>query len=307
MGAHPVRFGIDIGGTKIEGAAFDDQLRALFRERQPAVANLGYDSMLRQIKRVYDFLCEKTGRHDAPLGVGAPGSPSPASGLWRNSNALCLNGRALKTDLQKLLGRSFVLENDANCFALAEARLGAAARHRLVFGIILGSGCGGGLIWDHTIHAGRNHIGGEWGHTVLDPSGPLCYCGKRGCAELYVSGTGMERYYLELTGQSLRVPRILEQSKGGQSEARKVTDRFFEFLGIGVSNGINTLDPDVIVFGGGLSQWPELYTRGAAEIQRRVFGGHCDTPLLPNKLGDSAGVLGAALLGQAAIEIETAK
>jgi fructokinase len=296
MNNHSVRIGIDVGGTKIEGAVFTPDFKLLFRERRPTEADLGYERVLSQIQEVYSSLLQKSGVADASLGIGTPGSPAPSTGLMRNSNAQCLNNRPLHADLQKRLGRSFTLQNDANCFALAEARWGAATGRDLVFGIILGSGCGGGMVWKGVIHTGQNRIGGEWGHTVLDPKGPECYCGKRGCAELYVSGTGMERYHAQLSGQNLRAHEIIAASHEGQPDALKATERFFEHLGIGVSNILNTLDPDAIVFGGGLSNWPDLYTRGAVEIRRRTFGGYCKTPLLPNQLGDSAGVWGAASL-----------
>ncbi|MBI4423483.1 MAG: ROK family protein [Elusimicrobia bacterium] len=291
------RLGIDLGGTKIEGAVLGPRGRVVWRERVPTAQQEGYRAIVARIARLYGEMRAATGGRSHTLGVGTPGSLSPRTRLMRNSNTLCLNGKPLARDLQAALGRRLALANDANCFALAEAALGAGRGYGLVFGVILGTGCGGGIVFQGRVWEGRHGVAGEWGHTSIDPRGPRCYCGQRGCVETLISGGGLERLWRAGTGRSARLPEIVRASRSGPGQARRFMDAFYARFGRALANLVDMLDPDAIVLGGGLSNIRELYTRGAAETRRRVFSDRSDTPILRNRLGDSAGVLGAALLG----------
>jgi fructokinase len=237
---------------------------------------------------------------DAPhtLGIGTPGAVSRRSGLLKNSNTVCLNGMPVAADLCGRLGRDFVIENDANCFALAEAVRGAARGKRIVFGVIMGTGCGGGLVLDGAVHTGLQSIAGEWGHMSIDPNGPPCYCGQRGCVETFISGSGLERRYAELTGARRNAAAIVSACRSGEAGARTAMAEFFSHFGRALANVIAVLDPDIIVLGGGLSNIDELYTVGVAQTARRVFSDSLETPIVRHALGDSAGVIGAALVGR---------
>lgn len=295
-----LRFGIDQGGTKIEGAILDARGEVVFRERIATEAEGGYEHVLGRVAGLYMRMATAAGGAAHTLGIGAPGSISPTTGLARNSNTVSLNGRPYVQDLARAIGRDrFVVANDANCFALAEALLGAARGAKVVFGVIMGTGCGGGLVWDGAVHVGRSGIGGEWGHHVIDPSGAPCYCGARGCAETFISGAGLERAHAERSGTRIPATAIIDAWRGGDEAARATMDRFFAAFGRAIANLIDILDPDAIVIGGGLSNLDELYTRGRDEVASRVFSDRFDTPILKNALGDSAGVIGAALAGVA--------
>jgi fructokinase len=230
---------------------------------------------------------------DYNLGICTPGAISKKTGLIKNSNTKCLIGKPIKEDLEKLLEKKIFIENDANCFAKAEAMLGAAMSYGLVFGVIMGTGVGGGIVVDGNLHQGRTNIAGEWGHHTLHQHGNTCYCGKSGCVETYISGPALEKRWLELTGISQTVPEILLSNNPKFSQWK---NEFLENFGFGLANVIDILDPDAIVLGGGLSNIDFLYSDGKDSVYDKVFSDIVDTPILKNHLGDSAGVFGAALL-----------
>ena len=291
-----LRFGIDLGGTKTEGVILDADGRELSRERLPTDAS-SVGTVLDGVARIYRLLSEHASAGPHALGIGTPGAVSKHTGLLKNSNTTCLNGQPVSRLLRERLGRDFALENDANCFALAEALHGAGAGRRVVFGVILGTGCGGGIVVDGRVLGGLQSIAGEWGHTSIDPAGPECYCGRRGCVETYISGSGLESRHAEAAGVPLASPEIVARWRDGDATCRATMDAFFVRFGRAVANLIAVLDPDVIVLGGGLSNIDELYTRGVEEVSRRVFSDSLETPIVRNRLGDSAGVIGAALVG----------
>lgn len=292
----PLRIGVDLGGTKIEGVVLDDASgRVLARERIPTDSGRGYDHIVEAVGALVDRL-RRTHPHCVGAGVGTPGAVSSRTGLLKNSNTACLNGRDLAGDLAARIGQPIRLENDANCFALAEARHGAGQGGRLVFGVIMGTGVGGGLVIDGRLWPGPQHIAGEWGHHAIDPLGPACYCGQRGCVETLISGPAVSRRYRELGGEALEVAAIVGRARIGEAAAQQVLAELIDRFGRAVANLINVLDPDVVVLGGGLSQIDELYDAGRAAVARYVFNDELRTPIVRNQLGDSAGVIGAALL-----------
>jgi fructokinase len=284
--------GVDLGGTKIEGVALDDAGRLLHRLRLATERERGYEHIVGRVAEVVTAL-----RPHAPdtrvVGIGTPGSLSARDGRLKNSNTTCLNGRPLREDLEARLGLSVRLENDANCFALAEARDGAGRGHEVVFGVILGTGIGGGIVIGGRVWAGPQHIAGEWGHHVIDPAGPSCYCGQRGCVETMLSGPALEAAYRAETGVDVSAAEVARRT---DAAATAVVDRWLDRFGRALANVIDILDPDVVVLGGGLSNLDVLYTRGRDAVARRVFNDELRTPIVKNQLGDSAGVLGAALL-----------
>jgi fructokinase len=285
--------GIDLGGTKIETIVLKDQL-PIFRDRVPTEAEKGPDHILNQISKIYTQALDVVGSDDFTVGICTPGSIAPDTKLLRNSNTTCLNGTALHSMIEEKLNHSVKIENDANCFALAEATLGAGKGHELVFGIIMGTGCGGGFVFNNQIRLGPNLISGEWGHSVLYPDGNECYCGKRGCVETYISGGGLETQ-LKNYGINYSAKEFLNKKNKNGIEI-KIFDEFMNNFGRSVANIVNSIDPDIIVLGGGLSNLENLYNDGIEEIQKYVFSESFKTPIVMNKLGDSAGVYGAALL-----------
>ncbi|TMB05008.1 MAG: ROK family protein, partial [Deltaproteobacteria bacterium] len=230
------------------------------------------------------------------VGIGTPGSLSARDGTLKNSNTTCLNGRPLHADLERRLGLRVLLENDANCFALAEARAGAGQGRAMVFGVILGTGVGGGIVHEGRIWVGPQHIAGEWGHHAIDPSGPACYCGQRGCVETMISGPALEVAYRAAGGSPATAAEVAARAAAGEPRATAVVDRYLDRFGRALANVINILDPDVVVLGGGVSRLDALYTQGREAVARYVFNDELRTPIVPNRLGDSAGVIGAALL-----------
>jgi fructokinase len=292
------RIGIDLGGTKIEGVVLDAAGQVLARRRVPTEQQRGYAHIVETTGRLADAL-----RGLAPacgvIGVGTPGALSSRTGRMKNCNTTCLNGRNLPADLQQRIGLPVIVENDANCFALAEARSGAGAGARVVFGVIMGTGCGGGLVVDGRLWSGPQHIAGEWGHHSIDPAGPACYCGQRGCVESYLAGPAVERRYAERAGRTCRMDEIVACARRGEAAARAVFDELLDRFGRALANLITILDPDVVVLGGGLSNIDELYDQGRAAAARYVFNDELRTPIRRNVHGDSAGVLGAALLDRA--------
>lgn len=291
------RLGIDLGGTKIEGIALDADGKEVFRKRIPTEQQKGYQAILENIKQVYDALCAEINNAEHTFGIGTPGAISPRSGLLRNSNTICMNGNPLKNDLEELLGRPIAIQNDANCFAMAEALFGAGKGHAMVFGVIMGTGCGGGLVINGKVHTGRMAIAGEWGHMSIDPNGPLCYCGQQGCVETYISGGGLEKRYAERYGKKIKLRDVEEAYFRNEPRAVEFMSWFFEKFGRCLANLINTIDPDVIVLGGGVSKFSDIYTKGVEQVRREVFCDYLDTEIVQHQIGDSAGVIGAAMIG----------
>lgn len=285
------KIGIDLGGTKTEAVLLDDSLTTLKRKRV-STPRYSYDGILDTVTFLASDL--SSGIKEFSIGVCTPGTVSEDSGLVKNSNTLCLSGKPLKRDLEEQLGQKISLENDANCFAVAEANLGSAKGFYLVFGVIMGTGVGGGIVIDGRIHRGRLQIAGEWGHHTLHPNGNVCYCGKIGCAETYLSGPALEMRWFNLTGRRQAMPEIV-QSLDSQLGSR-FKEEWLEDFGLGLANVVDILDPDAIVLGGGLSNVDFLYTDGKSSVYEKVFSDFVDTPILRNNLGDSAGVFGAALL-----------
>ena len=291
------QLGIDLGGTKIEGVVLDHNGHELFRHRIRTEQKKGYDHITQNIKSLYNMLSDHISGKEHTLGIGTPGAISHKTGLLKNSNTLCLNNRPLKKDLELILGNGLVVENDANCFALAEALLGAGKGKTMVFGVIMGTGCGGGVVYNGKTISGRQSIAGEWGHMSIDPSGPECYCGARGCVETFISGGGLERMYKERFGNWHNLSDIIDRYRNGIESDVKFIEEFFANFGRAMANLINILDPDIIVLGGGLSNIDELYLNGIKEVEQRIFSDSFETPIVKNILGDSAGVIGASLVG----------
>ena len=289
------RIGIDLGGTKIEGVVIDADNRVVFRHRVPTERERGYDHIIARIVELSALLREHAPECDR-IGIGTPGSISRRDGTMKNSNTTCLNSRPVLQDLRARLEFDLIIENDANCFALAEAVAGAGAGETLVFGAILGTGVGGGIVHRGELLRGPQHLAGEWGHHCLDPRGPDCYCGQRGCVESLVSGPAVLKQFTAAGGTAIDVQGVVAAERAGDRTAAAVIERFIDNFGRAVANLIAILDPDVIVLGGGLSNIDELYTRGRAAVARYIFNDELLTPIRRHQLGDSAGVIGAALL-----------
>lgn len=285
------KLGVDLGGTKTEAILLDENFNVLEKKRIPTPQN-DYQQILDSISTLVLDLSKNIS--DFSLGICTPGAISKQTGLIKNSNTQCLIGRSLKEDLENLLEKKVSMENDANCFTMAEATLGAAMEFDLVFGVILGTGVGGGIVIDKKLYPGRTNIAGEWGHHTLHPNGNPCYCGKTGCVETYISGPSLEKQWTQLTGKSQTLPEILSNFDNKIGKIWK--EEFIENFGSGLANIIDILDPDAIVLGGGLSNIDFLYTEGKESVYDKVFSDLVDTPILQNKLGDSAGVFGACML-----------
>jgi len=293
-----IRIGVDFGGTKIEAAALDNSGAMLSRIR---VSNPGsYDAALVAICDLVARVESEIGAQGT-VGIGSPGSISPRTGLMRNANSTWLNGRRFNEDITRALGRPVRVANDANCLALSEAVDGAVAGAKVVFGIIVGTGCGGGLVVDGQLLEGANGIGGEWGHMPLPwPSlaehpGPRCWCGQLGCLETWVSGTGFQRDFAEC-GRRLDGPAIISAARAGDPEAGAAFDRLVDRLGRAIALVCNLLDPDAFVIGGGLSNVTELFDRLPAAARPYVFSDSWAARIVPARWGDSSGVRGAARL-----------
>jgi fructokinase len=291
------RIGIDLGGTKIEGIVLDASGHELFRKRVDTQQEQGYDHILGRIKGLHDELAANIQLQPHTFGIGTPGAISPRTGLLKNSNTVCMNGRPVKADLERLLGRKIAIQNDANCFVMAEALHGAGRGKKLVFGVIMGTGCGGGIVHNGEVITGPQAIAGEWGHMCIHPDGPLCYCGQRGCVETYISGGGLEARYAEQFGVKKPFKEIAGDYRQGEANAVAFMNIFFRHFGRALANLIDVLDPDVIVVGGGVSNFEALYTEGVAQVASYVFSDCFETPIVKHQLGDSAGVIGAALIG----------
>lgn len=287
--------GIDLGGTKTEGIVMAPDGRTLARRRVDTPAGRGYGAILDAIRSLVVELEAVAGTR-CTVGVGTPGAISSRTGRLKNSNTTCLNGRDIGHDLQAALDRTVLLENDANCFALSEAVDGAARDYDVVFGVIMGTGVGGGVVINKRLHRGRHHIAGEWGHNVLEPDGPACYCGRRGCIETFLSGPGLLRDWPDDASRPRDVPALAEAARRGDDRAAAVLERFLRRFGAALATVVNILDPDAIVLGGGLSNIDALYTRGVEALRTRIFNDQLTTPVLKNAYGDSSGVRGAARL-----------
>ena len=285
------KVGIDLGGTKTEVILIDHKLNVLQRKRVPT-PNQNYEKI---IKTISDLIGDVTQNiSNFTVGVCTPGAISKQTGLIKNSNTQCLIGKPFQDDLQKILKKDILIENDANCFTMAESLLGSARDFDTVFGIIMGTGVGGGIVYQKKLLVGRTNIAGEWGHHTLIRNGNPCYCGKNGCVETYLSGPALESSWKKLSGNSKPMHEIIRDLSGTSAEIWK--NDFLENFGYAVANVIDILDPDVIVLGGGLSNIDFLYDEGKKSVYDKVFSDIVDTPIIKNDLGDSAGVFGAALL-----------
>jgi len=300
---HPYRIGIDLGGTKIEAILLAPGGDSLLRQRRATPRNPDGPTEYAAIRDAVHALIRNTlaqvpTGHCCTIGVGIPGTINAQSGRVQNANTTGLIGHPFQQDLERLLGRPVAMENDANCFTLAEARQGAARGFHLVFGIIMGTGCGGGISIGGQIHTGRHRIGGEWGHFSVDPAGAPCYCGNRGCVETKISGGGVARAFFERTGRRLPLERIAAGFRRGEADCLAVFEQFLDDFGRCLGGLISALDPDAVVLGGGVANIDELYTLGLARVRRYAFHECIQTPILKHQLGDSAGVIGAAWIGK---------
>jgi len=288
------KIGIDLGGTKIEGILLDDKFNVIERTRIPTQQEKGYNSIIDSIVSLVNSL-KKISGDTVSIGVSAPGAISKKTSLIKNSNTQSLIGMPLKEDLEQALKQKIALENDANCFTIAEATLGAAKEHKVVFGVIMGTGVGGGIVINRNLHRGRTYIAGEWGHHTIRIDGNKCYCGNLGCVETYISGPALEKRWTALTGKTEALSSIIQNIDNTKSGLQWKKE-FLENFAIGLANVIDILDPDVIVLGGGVSNIPFLYDEGRDYVYDKVFNDFVETPILKNQLGDSAGVFGASLL-----------
>jgi predicted NBD/HSP70 family sugar kinase len=297
-------WGIDLGGTKIECAVLDknDPTIVVIRERIDTESAKGYDHILHQIKVLVDRVIEKLGIQPTQIGFATPGVMNPRTLTMKNCNTTCLNGKYLARDLEEILGVEVKLANDANSFALAETLLGAVkdinANAESAFGVIMGTGVGGGLVVHGKIVNGLHGIGGEWGHNILEEGGTPCYCGKAGCVENVISGPALEQFYEQKSGQKLKLKEILRLAEAKEDQhAEETIDRLLEYFGRAISTLINVIDPEVILIGGGVGNIDLLYTEGYERIKKYIFNsGEVHTKIVKPKLGDSAGVFGAAML-----------
>ena len=295
-----MRIGIDLGGTKIEIIALDDAGVELARQRV-ATPQGDYSGILNTIAALISDV-ETTTKRRGSIGIGTPGSSSPATGLMRNSNSICLNGMPVKKDLENLLQRPIRMANDANCFALSEATDGAAQGAAVVFGVIVGTGTGAGVVVNRRVLTGPNAIAGEWGHNPLpwpqdnERPGPDCYCGKHGCIETFLAGPSFERDYAQATGNKVGAHEIVMLAEKSDTKAEQILLRYENRMARSLAHIINVLDPDVIVLGGGMSNVQRLYKNVPAIWGQYVFSDVVLTRLVAPKYGDSSGVRGAAWL-----------
>lgn len=303
-----MRIGVDFGGTKIEAAVVADDGAFLARRREP---NPGaYEAAVETVARLIAVVEAETGA-SGPVGVATPGSVSPTRGVMRNANSTWLNGRAFPQDLEQALGRPVRLANDANCLALSEAVDGAGTGKPVVFAVILGTGCGGGVAVDGRLVEGAHGVAGEWGHTPLpwpsadEAPGPACWCGLNGCLETWVSGSGLQRDHMARTGQSLTAEDVAAAARAGEAEARLSLDLCIDRLGRAMAMVVNLIDPDAFVIGGGLSNVEELYDALPPVVGRHAFTDAWSGVIAPARWGDSSGVRGAARLWPSPNQLET--
>ncbi|GAD31606.1 ROK family protein [Photobacterium leiognathi] len=294
-------WGIDLGGTKIECIVIDRETeQSVIRERIATESSKGYTHILDQIKTLIDRCADKLGQYPQAVGFGTPGTLDPIHGVMKNCNTTALNGKALDRDLNELLNIKPILANDANCFALAETHYGVVKRIKpdaqIVFGVIMGTGVGSGIVVDGKCLYGCHGIAGEWGHNVIESQGADCYCGKQGCVETVISGKGLERYYREISDQDLSLPEIVAAAKSGNEHAKKTIERLRHYFSLAVAKIINVIDPEVIVIGGGVGNVDALYDNIDQLILPHLFNPELNTLIVKPELGDSAGVFGAAAL-----------
>ncbi|HUP08102.1 MAG TPA: ROK family protein [Caldimonas sp.] len=298
-----LRIGIDLGGTKIEALAIDADGRALARRRIASPSH-DYAQMLDALVGLVTGIERELGVRDARVGIGTPGAVSAATGLIKNANSTQLNGRPFAADAARALDRELRIENDANCFALSEAIDGAGAGHRFVFGVILGTGVGGGIVFDRQLRIGPNAIAGEWGHNEMPARTEAalpdtrCYCGRRRCIETYISGPALAADHARMTGRDdgLDAARIGVLARAGDADARATLDRWAHRVASALSMVVNVVDPDVIVLGGGLSNLEGVDADLTQRLAGHVFSDRCVTPIVRNRHGDASGVRGAAWL-----------
>ena len=293
------RLGIDLGGTKTEVLVLNQDLQSVYRKRVDTPAD-NYDRILQMIGDLV-FQAETKLEAKTQVGIGTPGAVSPRSGLLRNSNTVCMNGKPLLADIEKLLRRSVKIQNDANCFALSEALVGAGKGYPVVFGVILGTGAGGGLVIDQTLLTGPHAISGEWGHNPLpwrneSDGSPACFCGKSGCIETFVSGSGLESEYQRRYARILSSRQIAQGASEGLENCVQAMEFYFDQLARALAHVVNIVDPDVIVLGGGMSNIEEIYRQLPSRMGHYVFSDYFATPVIPAERGDASGVFGAAML-----------
>jgi len=273
----------------------DSQDQILLRNRKSTPAAEGYDAILdvviELIEEARSYSSEKSS-----VGIGIPGIIDAQTNLVLNANTTIMIGHPLQTDLENRLKQPVRIENDANCFALAEATMGAGKEFRTIFGVIMGTGCGGGIVIDGKLHSGRHGIAGEWGHFSIDPSGPRCWCGNPGCIETLISGGGLQKRYAAEFGETKDVPAIVQAARSGSGREVAFFERFLDDFGRALGGLISILDPDAVILGGGLSNLDELYSMGREKVLKYSFHKRATTPILKHSLGDSAGVFGAANL-----------
>jgi predicted NBD/HSP70 family sugar kinase len=295
-------WGIDLGGTKIEAVVLDSEkdLKIISRLRLPTKASSGYEHVIAQIQKLIELVKTDTGLTPSKLGIGTPGTLDPYTRLLKNCNSTYLNGKAFKDDLEDALKIPIKMANDANCFAASEANgiIRKELPHaKVIFGVIMGTGVGGGIVVNGEVLHGNQGICGEWGHNFLDASGGMCYCGQSGCVETVISGPALERYYESISNKVLLLKEIVFNYRSGEDKYASMTmNRLFVNFGLAISQVINTLDPDAIVIGGGVGNIDELYTQGVNEVRKHVFNNRLDTKFFKPMFGDSSGVIGAALL-----------
>jgi len=294
----PYKIGIDLGGTKTEIILLNSGDSEIHRKRISTPRQEGYEAILDSVCR----LCRETAGlipagEDYTVGIGIPGIVDAETQLVHNANTTCLIGKPFQRDMERLIGRRIAMENDANCFTLAESLQGAAKGYSFVFGIIMGTGCGGGICIDGKIRQGRHGIAGEWGHFSVDPRGAKCYCGNRGCVETKISGSGVENAFFERYGKRLTMAEIVQGYRSGEPACSDMFVQFLDDFGSCMGGLVSLLDPDAVVLGGGLSNIEELYHQGIEQVKKYAFHRDIKTPILKNRLGDSAGVFGAAWAG----------
>jgi len=295
-----MRIGIDMGGTKIEGIALADSGEELLRIRVKTPRH-DYEATIEAIAGIVRNLEAQTNQKGT-VGIGIPGAISPQTGLVKNANSTWIIGRQFDLDLENAMARKIRLANDANCLAVSEAVDGAGAGAKVVFAIIIGTGCGGGIAIDQQVHGGLHSIAGEWGHISLgwmrpeEYPGTDCYCGQRGCLETFISGTGFENEYEKQTGVHKSGREIAELLEQDDADAEKVMQIYENRLARAIATAVNIIDPDVLVLGGGMSNLTRLYKNVPELVQTWTFGGEFTTPIRPAKHGDSSGVRGAAWL-----------
>lgn len=293
-------WGVDLGGTKIECAVLENG-EPIIRQRISTEAEKGYSHILFQLKKLIEQVSSEISEYPTKIGFATPGVLDFETNLMKNCNTVALNGMPMKDDLESLLRVEIKIANDANCFALAEALIGVGKdfpNAEVVFGVIMGTGVGGGLVVHQKIIEGIHGIAGEWGHNILEENGEPCYCGKRGCVETVISGVALEKFYQKISGKSLKLKAIVENYlQGNDQHAVETIERLLEFYGRSISTLINVLDPNLIIIGGGVGNIDLLYTEGFERIKKYMFNsGKLKTAIRKPVLGDSAGVFGAALL-----------